>query len=310
MYVPDDDNYIVDGKNYAPPRQPKGDNKKKNDKTKQIIILVVVAIVLGLLVYFISSLFFNGGTTSNKKNDALSTTLSVDDPDIEALYEMVTYGRDTNHLNKFLEEQSVMLRDFSNYEKYYYALSFLRSKDLEPVKGEDKKEIPNQYTIEDDVIDGLMREYFGDEISYLKQGTLSITLGSSLKEGNLLSFTYNVSDEQYDVTAQTKDSDTSRMIPVALYGLESASRDDDGTITLVERVIYLSGNVTNNTVNYEVYRDYAHTMLITSQDNIPLEEYQKNPISIEDYMDQGNIIVYQFKEDHGEYYFYRSRIEQ
>lgn len=309
MYVPDDDNYIVDGENYAPPRSPNENNKKKDSKTKQIIILVVVAIVLGLLVYFISSLFFSSGTSSGKRSGVLSTTLSVDDPEVESLYEMVTYGRDTNHLNKFLKEQSVMLRDFSNYEKYYYALSFLRSKDLESVEDEDKEEIPNQYTIEDDVIDGLMKKYFGDNVSYLKQGTLSITLGSALDEGNSLSLTYNVTEKQYEVTFQTMTPASSRIVPVALYGLESASRDDD-TITLVERVIYLSSSVENNVVNYDIYRDSAHTMLITSQDNIPLEEYQKNPITIEDYMKQGNIITYQFKEDNGKYYFYRSRIEQ
>lgn len=29
MYVPDDDNYIVDGENYAPPRPPQDDNKNR-----------------------------------------------------------------------------------------------------------------------------------------------------------------------------------------------------------------------------------------------------------------------------------------
>jgi hypothetical protein len=309
MYVPDDDNYIVDGENYAPPRPPKEDNKKKNSKTKQIIILIVVAIVLGLLVYFISSLFFHTGNNSGEPSGGLSTTLSVDDPEVESIYEMVTYGRDTNNLNKFLREQSVMLRDFSNYEKYYYALSLLRSRDLNPVE-EEEEEVSNQYTIEDAAIDEMMKSYFGDDVSYLKQGTLSITLGHSLEEGNSLSLTYNVTDEQYEVTLQTTTPDSSRLIPVALYGLESASRDEDGTITLVERVVYLTSDVANNTVGYQIYRDASHTMLITSQENIPLEEYQKNPITIEDYMDQGNIVTYQFREDNGEYYFYRSTIEQ
>ena len=51
MYVPDDDNYIVDGENYAPPRPPQHDEEKKKLPGK-VIVLVLVAIVLGVGVYF------------------------------------------------------------------------------------------------------------------------------------------------------------------------------------------------------------------------------------------------------------------
>lgn len=148
MYVPDDDNYIVDGENYAPPRPPQDDNKKSNrSQMIKIAVLVVIVIVLGLSVYFISSLFFKGDN-KNETAVGISDTLSIDDPEVESIYDLVTYGRDNNTLNKYLKEQSVTLKDFSNYEKFYYALSLLKEKELKEIKNSDTT-TQKQYYISD-----------------------------------------------------------------------------------------------------------------------------------------------------------------
>lgn len=309
MYVPDDDNYIVDGENYAPPRPPQDDNKKSNPSQMiKIAVLVVIVIVLGLSVYFISSLFFKGDN-KNEPTVGISDTLSIDDPEVEAIYDLVTYGRDNNTLNKYLKEQSVILKDFSNYEKFYYALSLLKEKELKEIKNSDTT-TQKQYYISDADMDQLMKSYFGDKVEYLKQGTLPIILSPGFDAGNTLSLKYNINKERYETTLSKTDVATAGLIPVAFYGLESATRSDDGMITLVERVVYITSSVNNNLVSYQVYRDYNHTMLIDSQTNIALEEYQKEPLSIDDYMEKANIITYKFKENNGEYYFYQSKIEQ
>lgn len=309
MYVPDDDNYIVDGENYAPPRPPQDDNKKSNrSQMIKIAVLVVIVIVLGLSVYFISSLFFKGDN-KNETAVGISDTLSIDDPEVESIYDLVTYGRDNNTLNKYLKEQSVTLKDFSNYEKFYYALSLLKEKELKEIKNSDTT-TQKQYYISDADMDQLMKSYFGDKVEYLKQGTLPIILSPGFDAGNTLSLKYNISKERYETTLSKTDVATAGLIPVAFYGLESATRSDDGMITLVERVVYITSSVNNNLVSYQVYRDYNHTMLIDSQTNIALEEYQKEPLSIDNYMEKANIITYKFKENNGEYYFYQSKIEQ
>ena len=309
MYVPDDDNYIVDGENYAPPRPPQDDNKKSNHSQMiKIAVLVVIVIVLGLSVYFISSLFFKGDN-KNESTVGISDTLSIDDPEVESIYDLVTYGRDNNTLNKYLKEQFVTLKDFSNYEKFYYALSLLKEKELKEIKNSDTT-TQKQYYISDADMDQLMKSYFGDKVEYLKQGTLPIILVPGFDAGNTLSLKYNINKERYETTLSKTDVATAGLIPVAFYGLESATRSDNGTITLVERVVYITSSVNNNLISYQVYRDYNHTMLIDSQTNIALEEYQKEPLSIDNYMEKGNIITYKFKENNGEYYFYQSKIEQ
>lgn len=309
MYVPDDDNYIVDGENYAPPRPPQEDNKKfKLSQNMKIIILVIVVVVLGLSVYFISSLFFSDGNKKEQVTAGISSTLSVDDPEVKKIYNLITYGRDSNTLNKYLKEQFVTLKDFSNYEKYYYALSLLQEKDLKEIKSTSDSQ--KQYFISDNVMDGLMKSYFGPKVQYLKQGTLPIILKSDFDIGNTLSIKYNFEKERFETSLTKTELPSDRVIPVALYTLESATQTDSGDITLVERVIYVTSNVNNNFVNYQVYRDYNHTMLIDSQSNLSLEEYQKKPLSIDKYMENGNIITYKFKENNGEYYFYQSKIEE
>lgn len=309
MYVPDDDNYIVEGENFAPPRPPQEENKKTNNSWNiKIVILVVTVLALGLGVYFISSLFF-GNNKKEVVTAGISSTLSIDDPEILDIYGLVTYGRDSNSLNKYLKEQSVTLKDFSNYEKFYYALSLLKEKQVREIK-ESNTTTQKQYYISDVDMDQLMKSYFGDKVEYLKQGTLPVVLAPGFDIGNTLSLKYSINKERYETTFTKTTTDTSRLIPVALYGLESATLMDDGTITLVERVVYIVSNVNNNLVSYQVYRDYNHTMLIESKNNIALEEYQKEPLSIDNYMEKGNIITYQFKKNNGEYYFYQSKIKE
>lgn len=314
MYVPDDDNYMVDGENFAPPR-PRQENKKKTDRSQLIKIgaLVGIVLVIGLSVFFISSLFFN----NNKKEtptSGISSTLSVDDPEVRDLYEMVTYGRGSNTLNKYLTEQSVTLKNFSNYEKFYYALSFLKEKEVKEIKSSNTTntttDTEKTYSISSEVMDSYMKSYFGEEVTYLKQGTIPVVLEKEITLGNTLSLKYNINQERYESSITKTNKTSDQLIPVALYALESATRNDQGDITLVERVIYTTSSVNNNLVSYQVYRDYNHTMLITSLNNISLEEYQKSPLSIDNYMDQGNAITYRFKEKAGEYYFYQSTIEQ
>ena len=302
MYVPDDDNYIVDGENYAPPKPPQEKNNKDNNFIVKIILLIVIVLALGFGVYFLSSLFFNGGKKEAPK-ESISTTLSVDDPEIRELYEKVTYGRDSNTLNKYLKEQFVSLKDFSNYEKYYFALSGLKEKDLE--EGEEKR----YYSISDRRMEELMQSYFGKKVSYLQQGSIPIVLMEGFQAGNTLSLTYDVNQKKYQTTLTTTPPLKEKIIPVSMYSLESASMEDD-VITLVERVIYIKSSISKNIVNYQVYRDYNHTMLIDSGKNIPYADYQKDPITIDQYKKQGNIITYQFKKSSDGYYFYQSSIEE
>lgn len=303
MYVPDDDNYVVDGENYAPVRPENKKTSKGRFPVKKIII-IVCAIIFGVVVYFVSDMIFNGSSRNTNDTPNLATTLSVDDPEVESLYEMVTYGRDDSTLNKYLKEQFVRAEDFSNYEKFYYSFSGLRNRDLEEVED-------GTYAISESTVDQLMQDYFGDDISYLKQGEIPIVLSSSLDQGNTLLLSYQGEDVEFTTSISTTEEVQSRVVPIYMSELESATRDGDGMITLTERVIYLTSEQTGDSISYRIYRDYDHTMLLDSRENVSLSDYQNNPVSIDDYMNTGNVVTYQFQQnDDGNYYFYQSSIEE
>ena len=303
MYVPNEDNYIVDGQSYAPTTTSSEKKPKKKSSMKLIVIIIIIALTLGFVVYFVSNLIFGGKGEQTIENNGISSTLSVDDPDVLDIYAKVTYGRNSNTLNKFQKEQFVSLKDFSNFEKYYYSFSSLQRKDL-------RDEENNQYSISSVVVDELMHKYFGPDVTYLKQGTIPIVLDHSFEQGNTLSLTYNVDSKKYMTTLTKTDNSNSSLVPISISKLESASKESDGTLVLVERVIYINSSQNNGAVSYKVYRDFNHTMLIDSKDNVSLEDYQKNPISADTYGQQGNLITYQFKQNNGDYYFYQSKIEQ
>lgn len=249
-------------------------------------------------------MIFNGSSRNTNDTPNLATTLSVDDPEVESLYEMVTYGRGDSTLNKYLKEQFVRAEDFSNYEKFYYSFSGLRNRDLEEVED-------GTYAISESTVDQLMQDYFGDDISYLKQGEIPIVLSSSLDQGNTLLLSYQGEDMGFTTSISTTEEVQSRVVPIYMSELESATRDGDGMITLTERVIYLTSEQTGDSISYRIYRDYDHTMLLDSRENVSLSDYQNNPISIDDYMNTGNVVTYHFQQnDDGNYYFYQSSIEE
>lgn len=307
MYVPDDENYIVDGENYAPPK-PAPTSKKKKPFPAKIFIVIGIALVAGVSVYFISTLLF-GGKSKTTKGDGISLTLELENTIVKDTYSMISYGRNPSSMNKFLKEQSVSLNDFSNYEKFYYALSLSDKKDFYDTKvTRDQKKI---YAIDEDTVTQLMKKYFGSEVVYLRQGTIPIRLPFMLDDGNFLQLIYNTTDKAFTSTVSKQDSvETNVFVPTYLTKLEKAIQKEDGSIQLVERVIYLTSSVNLEQVSYSIYKDSAFTMPIVKNKMATTSELAANPIQIDSYLEQANSVTYTFKKEKDHYYFYRSEIEE
>lgn len=306
MYVPDEDNYIVDGENYAPPRPPE---PKKNEKkfSMKPVIVIGGALLIGLTVYLVSTLLF-GGATNKSKNPGVSLKLELENTIVKDVYAKVTYGRDDTIMNKYVKEQAVRLADFSNYEKFYYAFSTIRKEDLYDTKlTSNSKKI---YGIADADVTKLMKAYFGPNCTYLKQGSIPIVLPFVYDEGNFMQLVYSASDKAFTSVVENKEVGVDKsLIPTYLTYLESATQED-GTIQLVERIIYLSFTVSNDKIVYSVYRDFNHTMPIVKDKETTSSELAIKPVTIDDYLEKSNAITYTFKKDGENYYFYQSKIQE
>lgn len=309
MYVPDDENYIVDGENYAPPKPPEP-SKHKSNKKFPIKKLGVIggALLVGLGVYLVSMLVF--GEKTNKTNPAgVSLKLDLENTVVKDAYSMVTYGRTDTKMNKYVKEQAVALADFSNYEKFYYAFSLVQKDHLYDTKlTSNSKKI---YGIKDQDVDKLMKAYFGEKVAYLKQGTIPITLPFTMDDGNYLELIYSASDKAFSSVIAKKDvTEVKALVPTYLTQLESATQQEDGTLQLVERIIYLTSSITGETIQYSVYRDFEHTMPIVRNKETTSSQLATKPIDMKDYIDKSNVITYTFKKSGDSYYFYQSEIKE
>ena len=99
-------------------------SKKRN---KKVIVLIILVILIGITTSIVSYKLLN----NNKKEEPIKTEIDINDQNIKLLYEYVTYGTEGKRNTKFLEEKNVTLKSFSPEEKYYYALQFIDSSDIE-----------------------------------------------------------------------------------------------------------------------------------------------------------------------------------
>ena len=266
MYVPDEENYIVDGENYAPEIKEEEHKKKKRNRTPiRIVIVIIISLSLGFATYYISDLILNGKKEERPKEET-RVTLSVDNEDVLAIYEKITYGRTSSHLNKYLESTTLTPEDF------------------------------------------LMKSYFGTEVTYNKGGTIPVVLQKTVKNGNTLSLTYDELSEEYLTTITETKEDALKEVPIFMASLDSAEQKGD-VITLTEKVIYIDSTIENNQITYHVYKDFTKQEELDSAENVDLNIYNQDSITIKDYLRDARTITYRFKKENDNYVFVRSKIE-
>lgn len=280
--------------------------KKKSKFDFKLIIVIVVSIIAGLSVYFVSNALFGKKETAVTTTPA--TTLDVEDEMVVSLYEMVTYGIRGVRSDKYIRERTVSIDDFSNYEKFYYALMYAEKDDFKDTsKTDNGKKI---YSISSDVIKKYMKSYFGDKITYSTESIIPMTFGFKIDGCNSGTLSYDVDKDGFLITFNSdKENVSSGEILPYYTKLDSASTKSDGSIELVEKIIYVNSSKEGEQYNISIYKDYDKTMLIESKTGITKAMLDSTPINVDDYYDSANTITYIFKKNSGgNYYFYSSEI--
>lgn len=311
MYVADEDNYKIETEDYNDNTEQPKKKKRNNKQIIRIIKVIIVAIIIGLAVYFISSLFFNKKQTV--KNETEKQTLDIKSSEVKELYSYVTYGPNELRNDKFIKNKNVKLENFSNYDKFYYALQFATEKDF--IKNKDD----NTYSIDRDTLNLYMKKFFGSKITYEKESiSIPIIFNFKIDNNNKVVLSYDKAIDGYKgVFSSYIETTDNNIIKPYYYELSSATKEEDNTITLKEKIIYLTkeeikdpqGNSTN-TYNYNIYKDYEHTILIEKFENVTKEALEEKPISVSDYKKKATTITYKFKYSQPDgYYFYSSKID-
>jgi len=286
----------------------KAKSPKKANNHFPLIIVGIISVAIGVTVFLVSNAIFGG--SKKEPTSQTETNLKLTDENVKILYDYVTYGVKGTRNNKFIKEPSIKLENFSNYEKFYYALQFAQVEDFA-----DTKEVNSNnekiYNISSSKIKTYMQRFFGDEVTYSTSSKITYPFSFRINNNNVGTLEYNISRDGFDTIFSSLEEDIIDKSPIKPYYTElvNANKKSDGSIELTEKIIYTTTKDNQSYIDISIYKDFEKTMLLESRKNQTLASLQEKPISIKDYQEKSATITYTFKLNSHNYYFYSSTIK-
>ncbi len=278
----------------------------KSDKF-MIIIIVVISLVCGLTVFLISNAIF--GKKKTPPVEVVDTKINTSDETVQILYSYVAHDSRNKSDGKFLKNNKVLATDFTNEEKYNYALQFVQPEDLS-FDGELTEKNEKIYFLNDKRIKNYMQRFFGTKVNYTNEKELTYAFDFSINNKNLGVLEYNSKDSGYNVHfIDLEDNQENKDLVEPYYTeLYEALRKPDSSIEIKEKVIYTELKENAGVYELNIYKDYEKTKLIEKKSNLTLEELKSNPIQMKKYLDNAATVTYLFKVENTRFYFYSSTI--
>ena len=292
----DDDTDIKFGKNISKKKSSSRANKKFTT-----IVVIGVAVLFGVTFFIIFNLIFN----RREPVEPVSNELALDDERVVALYDRVKYGARGPRYYKFVSEPSVTEKNFTNYEKFYYALSLTETSDFRET-GTNNEAGVVEYYISSAKIQQYMQEFFGDGVKYVTASSLNYTFDFVKEDKNSGQLNYNADKKRYTIYFTDKVEDEAQNIEtIRVYGELSSAKLDGDKIVIKEKVIFPKCNKNaSNTYDCIIYRDYENTVKIDEA----IGQDPNHVFKPSDY-ESANVVTYTFKPNaRGSYSFESSKL--
>lgn len=277
------------------------DNSNKATKKFTNMVIIGAAILCGIIVFITVYIVFNP-----RKPKEVNKKLSIESKEVQQLYSMVTYGMTGVRYEKYIKEPVVELEDFTNYDKYYYALSYANINDFQ--EGETSSQNVKNYTLSADKIDQFMRNYFGDEVTYDRKTTINYSFPKIENSNNKGTLMYDSNTKKYNIVFTSKVNKIQQSLSAKKYFSElvSATQVTEDEIELKEYIIYSKCSENQSkTFSCVLYKDYENSIKITERPSVSYETV----INFEEYP-KHSTIIYRFKKNsEGNYSFKSSKIE-
>ncbi len=177
-------------------------NRLKKKRKIAIIIVVIVSILIGLTTFIVSNLIFN----REQPPEVIDYSVDLKNENVQILYQYVTYGTKGLRNDKFAKEDKVVLDNFSNEEKFYYALQFAQVDDFE-FTGEINAEKNKVYLITDKKIKKYMQLFFGPNVKYKNDLTISYPFSFRINGMNVGNMKYSENRGGFETTFTTFQAD-------------------------------------------------------------------------------------------------------
>ena len=276
-------------------------NRLKKKRKIAIIIVVIVSILIGLTTFIVSNLIFN----RKQPSEVINYSVDLKNENVQILYQYVTYGTKGLRNDKFAKEDKVVLDNFSNEEKFYYALQFAQVDDFE-FTGEINAEKNKVYLITDRKIKKYMQLFFGPNVKYKNDLTISYPFSFRINGMNVGNMKYSENRGGFETTFTTFQADIKKEdITNNIEGeLVKAYSDAKNKLYLEEKVVYITQTKNpDNTYKIDIYKDNNKTILVDTKTVSNLEE----KIDLSKY-NNTTTIKYSFGLNGSVYYFESSEI--
>ena len=292
----DDDNDIKFGKNISKKKSSSRANKKFTT-----IVVIGVAVLFGVTFFIIFNLIFN----RKEPVEPVSNELALDDERVVALYDRVKYGARGPRYYKFVSEPSVTEKNFTNYEKFYYALSLTETNDFRET-GTNNEAGVVEYYISSAKVQQYMQEFFGDGVKYVTATSLNYTFDFVKGDKNTGQLKYNADKKRYTIYfTDNLENEPQNIENTKVYGELSSAKTDGDKIIIKEKVIFpkCSKNA-SNTYDCIIYRDYENTVKIDEA----IGQDPNHVFKPSEY-ESANVVTYTFKPNaRGSYSFESSKL--
>ena len=209
----------------------------------------------------------------------------------------------------YVKNKKVTIDDFTNEDKFYYALMFVQVEDLDYTGNLDANN-NKIYSVSNRKIKKYMERYFGSGVKYstdIKINKYPFTF--SINDKNLGTITYNDETSSFDMILEKPEYEEEDTIISPYVGeLVEAYKEPDGGYKLVEKLIYVDVKKQSDG-KYEVTisKDYEHNNIITS--SVDQTSSDVKNIKLSKYKDKAATITYNFKLNGNVLYFYSSEIK-
>ena len=299
----------------------KQEEKKSGASAAAIIILVVI--IIGFMVYiaYDKGYIFKSKQTKekstpvetnkkeNKENKTVEPTsgeakeIDLDDSRFIGIYKKLQkYTYSMNRENGY--------KSFSDKDLATIAIKSFKEADFE--KTSEKDNGSTYYKFKGDTIVKHLKNYFKSDVTINKEKLSDLFVATNVNfDGSGMQIkSYDKDKDEYKVIFGGIGGTTGPSPKITARKIISATKQEDGSIKVVEKAIYYTSTIFNDDMYFNIYSDPSNNYNIDGK-HFKVSNVTNEKIDVNDYSDKASTITHIFKLDKetGDYYFASSVIK-
>lgn len=299
----------------------KQEEKKSGASAAAIIILVVI--IIGFMVYiaYDKGYIFKSKQTKekstpvetnkkeNKENKTVEPTsgeakeIDLDDSRFIGIYKKLQkYTYSMNRENGY--------KSFSDKDLATIAIKSFKEADFE--KTSEKDNGSTYYKFKGDTIIKHLKNYFKSDVTINKEKLNDLFVATNVNfDGSGMQIkSYDKDKDEYKVIFGGIGGTSGPSPKITARKIISATKQEDGSIKVVEKAIYYTSTIFNDDMYFNIYSDPSNNYNIDGK-HFKVSNVTNEKIDVNDYSDKASTITHIFKLDKetGDYYFASSVIK-